>query len=146
MICTLGTTLAVAGSREAFRRVDHDYPLAAARICRLHGATTYALTSAHGASSTSRFFYNRVKGDLERDLNTLGFRSLVYVRPGLIGGARDHTRKGEHLAGIVLSTLAPILPRSLRICPAARIAQSLIDAALRAEPGVHTVTSANLAD
>src|SRR3546814_6672143 len=33
-ICTLGTTLAVAGSRDAFRRVDHDYPLAVARLAR----------------------------------------------------------------------------------------------------------------
>ncbi|PWE52030.1 NAD-dependent dehydratase, partial [Metarhizobium album] len=27
-ICTLGTTIGKAGSREAFREVDHDYPLA----------------------------------------------------------------------------------------------------------------------
>ena len=27
VVCALGSTLAQAGSREAFRRIDHDYPL-----------------------------------------------------------------------------------------------------------------------
>ena len=34
VICTLGTTMRMAGSKEAFRRVDHDYPLAVARLAR----------------------------------------------------------------------------------------------------------------
>src|SRR5207244_3118160 len=38
VICTLGTTIRTAGSQEAFRRVDHDYPLAVARIAHAHGA------------------------------------------------------------------------------------------------------------
>src|SRR3954454_8412844 len=33
-ICALGTTMRVAGSKDAFRRVDYDYPLAGARIAR----------------------------------------------------------------------------------------------------------------
>lgn len=88
VICTLGTTMKVAGTRQAFRRVDHDYPLAAARLALAAGTRTYALNSAAGANAASRFFYNRVKGDLERDLEAQGFRSLTHVRPGLIGGAR----------------------------------------------------------
>ena len=31
VICALGSTIAQAGSREAFHRIDHDYPLAFAR-------------------------------------------------------------------------------------------------------------------
>ncbi|WP_377035795.1 hypothetical protein [Microvirga sp. GCM10011540] len=86
VVCTLGTTIRTAGSQEAFRRVDRDYPLAVARLSREHGAETFALNSAIGADPSSRFFYNRVKGERERDLAGLGFRSLTFVRPGLIGG------------------------------------------------------------
>jgi hypothetical protein len=32
VICTLGTTMRTAGSKAAFRRVDHGYPLAVARL------------------------------------------------------------------------------------------------------------------
>lgn len=144
IICTLGTTMRAAGSQETFRRVDHDYGLAVARIARQHGASTFALNSAIGANPSSRFFYNRVKGELEHDLAILDFRSLTFVRPGLIGGKRDETRPAETIAAIVLGALHPILPRGLRINPAERVAQALIDAAIAARPGIHIVGSAEL--
>jgi hypothetical protein len=74
VICTLGTTIRDAGSPQAFRVVDHDYPLAVARLARQHGASTFALTSAMGADPASRIFYNRTKGELERDLAACGLR------------------------------------------------------------------------
>src|SRR5690606_3671119 len=80
VICTLGTTIAEAGSQAAFRRVDHDYPLRVAQLARRHGAGTYALNSALGANARSRIFYNRVKGELEEALAALGYPSLVLVR------------------------------------------------------------------
>src|SRR5688572_14362753 len=82
--CTLGTTMRTAGSEAAFRRVDHDYPLAFARLARRHGATAFVLNSALGADRASRIFYNRVKGEIEHDLAGVGFESLTIVRPGLI--------------------------------------------------------------
>ena len=145
VICTLGTTMKVAGTRQAFRRVDHDYPLAAARLALAAGTRTYALNSAAGANAASRFFYNRVKGDLERDLEALGFASLTHVRPGLIGGEREEARTGEGAALRVLRVLGPVLPRRWRINPAPRIASALLEAALAGTPGVHVVGPEQLA-
>ncbi|MDX8124759.1 NAD(P)H-binding protein [Janthinobacterium sp. GMG2] len=145
VICTLGTTMKVAGTRQAFRRVDHDYPVAAARMALAAGTRTYALNSAAGANAASRFFYNRVKGDLERDLEALGFASLTHVRPGLIGGEREEARAGEGAALRVLRVLGPVLPRRWRINPAPRIASALLEAALAGTPGVHVVGPEQLA-
>jgi len=145
VVCTLGTTMAVAGSREAFRRVDHDYPLRVAQLALRHGAGAYALNSAMGADPGSRFFYNRVKGELERDLAALGYPSLTCVRPGLIGGERSEKRRGERAMTVVLGALGPVLPRAWRINPASRIAAVLVEAALQAPPGRHMVSSAELA-
>lgn len=145
VICTLGTTMKVAGTRQAFRRVDHDYPLAAARLALAAGTRTYALNSAAGANAASRLFYNRVKGDLERDLEALGFASLTHVRPGLIGGEREEARAGEGAALRVLRVLGPVLPRRWRINPAPRIASALLEAALAGTPGVHVVGPERLA-
>jgi len=144
VVCTLGTTIKVAGSQEAFRRVDHDYPLRVGVLARRHGAQAYALNSAVGADPGSRVFYSRVKGELERDLAALGFPSLTFVRPGLIGGERDEYRAGERAATVVLRALGPVLPRAWRINPASRIAAELVDAALQARPGQHVVGSAAL--
>ena len=141
VICALGTTMKTAGSRDAFRRVDHDYPLAIADLARRHGTPVYVLNSAMGADAQSRVFYNRVKGELESALRTRGFASLTLVRPGLIGGDRDERRLGETLATHVLRTLHPLLPRKWRINPADRIAEALLDAALDPPAGVHVVAS-----
>lgn len=141
VICALGTTMKTAGSRDAFRRVDHDYPLAIADLARRHGTPVYVLNSAMGADARSRVFYNRVKGELESALRTRGFSSLTLVRPGLIGGDRDERRLGETLATHVLRTLHPLLPRKWRINPAERIADALLDAALDPPAGVHVVAS-----
>lgn len=145
VICALGTTMKTAGSRAAFRRVDHDYPLAFARLAQRHGTPTYVLNSAMGADARSRVFYNRVKGELETELRALGFASLTLVRPGLIGGDRDERRLGETLATHVLRTLHPLLPAKWRINAAERIADALLAAALDAPAGVHVIGSDALA-
>lgn len=145
VICALGSTMAQAGSRDAFKRIDHDYPLTFAGQAHAHGAGTFVLNSAAGADAGSRFFYNRVKGALEQDLRGLEFDSLTLVRPGLIGGQRAHKRTGEHLALQVLGVLGPLLPRGWRINPADNIAAALVDAALVPRPGEHVVSAAELA-
>lgn len=145
VICALGTTMKTAGSRDAFRRVDHDYPLAIADLARRHGTLVYVLNSAMGANAQSRVFYNRVKGELESALRTLGFPSLTLVRPGLIGGDRDERRLGETLATHLLRTLHPLLPTKWRINPAERIADALLRAALDPPAGVHVIASDALA-
>lgn len=130
VICTLGSTIRQAGSQAAFRRIDHDYPLAIARLAQAHGARTFVLVSATGASPDSRVFYSRIKGELERDLAGLGFASLVILRPGLLGGERTQSRPMEAVGMRLLGALDPVLPRRYRIVPAARVAACLLRCAL----------------
>ena len=145
VVCAIGTTMRTAGSREAFRRVDHVYPMAVARRTRDAGARAFALNSALGADAASRVFYSRVKGELERDLMTLNFPSLTFVRPGLIGGRRAENRPLERVASRVLGALGPALPRGWRINPAPNIAAALIEAAVTGRTGVRVVTATELA-
>lgn len=141
VICTLGTTIRKAGSRDAFYKVDHDLPLEVAYLARRHGARAYALNSALGADVGSRIFYSRTKGEVERALQMVGYSSVTLVRPGLIGGQRQESRPMERLA-VNLSTLVkPLLPRRYRVVPAERIAYHLLHAALVATPGVHVLPS-----
>ncbi|WP_082672322.1 NAD(P)H-binding protein [Type-D symbiont of Plautia stali] len=144
VICALGTTIKQAGSHEAFRQVDYEYPLTLARLARTHGATVFALTSATGADPSSRFFYNRVKGDLEEALVREQFTSLTLVRPGVIGGARTEVRPAETALKLALTLFAPILPRRWQLNPAAEIAKHLLEATLSAPQGVKIVTAGEM--
>ncbi|MBP6018051.1 MAG: NAD-dependent dehydratase [Burkholderiaceae bacterium] len=144
VVCTLGTTMRAAGSQAAFRRVDYDYPMAVARLAHAKGTPTYVLNSAIGADTESRFLYNRVKGELERDLAGVGFDSLTLVRPGVISGHREEFRPGERAMILTLNLMGPLMPRRWRLNPAPRIAQTLFEAAINSTPGVHMVTSEHL--
>ena len=145
VICTLGTTIKAAGSQEAFRQVDYGYPMAVARLARQHGTPTFVLNSALGADAGSRIFYNRVKGEVEHGLRTLGFPALVIARPGLIAGSREEFRPGERIMVPILSALGVLLPRAWRINPAGNIARAMFDAAMRPQPGEHIITSDRMA-
>src|ERR1700733_4496651 len=46
VICTLGTTRAKAGSKEAFRHVDYELPVAIAKAAHSAGVETYAIVTA----------------------------------------------------------------------------------------------------
>lgn len=145
VICTLGTTIKVAGSQEAFRKVDYSYPMAVARLARQHGTPAFVLNSALGADAGSGVFYNRVKGEVEHGLRSLGFPSLVLARPGLIGGAREESRPGERILAGILTVLGPVLPRAWRINPAASIARAMLEAALHPQPGERIISSDQMA-
>lgn len=142
--CALGTTIRDAGSQAAFHRVDHDYPLAVARLAHAHGARAFALVSALGADPASRVFYSRTKGELEQALEGIGFDSLTLLRPGLLGGNRTQHRAGERWAQRVFGALGPVLPRRYRVVPPERVASALVRAALDARPGRHAVPSEQL--
>lgn len=145
VICTLGTTMKIAGSKGAFYRVDHDYPLMIAKLARQNGCNNYVLNSATGANANSKIFYNQVKGKLEQDLLALNFQSLVLVQPGLIGGKRSEFRLGEHVLSWGLKVLAPILPKAWRISPVENIADALLEAAIEAKSGYYVVKAQALA-
>ncbi len=144
VICALGTTMKIAGSQPAFRRVDYEYPLAVAHLANLHGVPTYVLNSSLGADPASGSFYLKVKGEIERDLSTIGFTSVTYVRPGLIGGDREEFRIAERIMSSVLTLLGPLIPRRWRINPAPKVASALLEAAIAARPGVHIIPSEQL--
>jgi len=98
VFCCLGTTIAKAGSQEAFRRVDFDYVVNAAAFAKRHGAPHFLLVTAVGADAASRVFYSRVKGEAEVASAKLGIESVSIFRPSLILGRRDESRLKERLA------------------------------------------------
>ena len=128
----LGTTIAVAGSREAFRAVDYTANFAVARAALDAGASRIGLVSAMGASARSKVFYSRTKGELEDALAALPLQALVIARPSLLLGDRQRLgqphRRGEHLAAIAGRWLRPLLPARVRGIAAADVAAALAGA------------------
>jgi uncharacterized protein YbjT (DUF2867 family) len=148
VFCCLGTTIRKAGSQEAFRKVDFDYPARAARLASGRGAKRFLVVTAMGADAGSRIFYNRVKGEVEREVSRLPFETVVLVRPSLILGERDDRRPAEAAAQVVMPALSFLLAGPLkkyRAIPGRTVAKAMVRLAKEAGPGVRVAESDELA-
>ena len=90
--CCIGTTIAEAGSQEAFREADLDAVLLFAEAARAAGATRFAVVSSVGASSSSKKFYLRTKGEMEDAVTAMGFAAVDIFQPSLLLGPRKQMR------------------------------------------------------
>ncbi len=137
IICALGTTIRQAGSKAAFRKVDFDYPLTIARLGLKNGARHFLLVSALGANAESGIFYNRVKGELEDQLRSLGYRAVTIARPSLLIGSRKEFRLLERIGAVI----GEVVPGRFRPVRAEAVARSLVTAARIDAPGLHIIES-----
>jgi uncharacterized protein YbjT (DUF2867 family) len=131
--CCLGTTIKQAGSQEAFRRVDFDYPVALARAAARDGAKRLLVVSSLGADTNSRVFYSRVKGEMEAAVRAAGVATTIFFRPALLSGPRAEPRFGERVGLVIGSVLGPLLGR-YRPIHGDLVAAAMLKAAERSLP------------
>ena len=136
----LGTTLAVAGSKEAQWRVDYDYQYNFAEHCHQNGVPTFVLISAAGATAQSKMFYNRMKGQLEDAVKALDFPSLLLFQPSILIRSNSD-RGGENFTVKVIAFLNK-LGLFKRYCPMPTtvLAQKMRKEVATARKGIHTFT------
>jgi uncharacterized protein YbjT (DUF2867 family) len=138
---SLGTTRKQAGSQAAQKKVDYDYQLAFAKAAARNGVPTYVLVSGASADPKSSLFYSRIKGELDRDIQQLGFERVRIMRPSLLGGDRQKARPGEGFSSAVIGALNAVgLARKYREIHGDVVAKAMINAALDPETGTRIFT------
>lgn len=114
VFCCLGTTIKKAGSREAFQKVDFEYPRTIAALAKKQMIEHFIMITAIGANEKSWFHYNRVKGMIENELIAMDFPRLSILRPSLLTGNREEFRLGEKVGEVILKMIEPVLAGSAR--------------------------------
>ncbi|RYG00398.1 MAG: oxidoreductase [Chitinophagaceae bacterium] len=114
VFCCLGTTAKQTPDKTIYRKIDYHYPLQIAKIALQHGAKSYHLVSAMGANPNSSIFYNKTKGEVERDLEKLNFDSIHIYRPSLLDGNRGEKRFAENTMNVIMRIINPLLVGSAR--------------------------------
>ncbi len=137
--CCIGTTIKTAGTKERQKHVDYEIPVAFAQIAKRNGIRSAVLLSSYGARIDSGVFFARLKGQLESDIEKLGFSQYIVFRPGLL--LRDNTdRFGERISAGVLQALNAIgLMRKFRPLPTKTLAEKLANAPESFNDGKHVV-------
>ncbi|MFV1884784.1 MAG: NAD(P)H-binding protein [Balneola sp.] len=124
----LGTTLKKAGSENAQWKIDYDHQLDAAKAAASNGVYSYALVSSLGASKGNKNFYLNMKGRLDKEVQKIGFKKVLIVRPSFLKGDRSESRFWERV-GIIAANLFTVLPPLKKYKPihARQVAQAMIN-------------------
>jgi uncharacterized protein YbjT (DUF2867 family) len=127
LFSALGTTRGQAGSVAAQRVVDYDYQLAVAKAAAANGVERLVLVSSAAADAGSLSAYLKMKGELERDVQALGFQAVDVVRPGPLEGTREKPRAMEHVATAVLHAVTALgVWRAYRPIQGAQVARAMV--------------------
>lgn len=147
LFCCLGTTIAVAGSQDAFYKVDFTYPHRIALAAEHNGVDQLLLVSSIGADSGSSIFYSRVKGELEDAVRKIPFAGVQIFRPSLLLGERKDVRLGEKIGAVLSTVISPLLfgpLRKYRPIKARDVAAAMIAVAKRAPGGINIYQGADI--
>ena len=104
--CTIGTTIKKAGSKEAFRKVDFEYPRQFAAYALQNKDKQFLIISSLGADSNSGNFYLKTKGEIQDFLKDSNFESVAVLQPSLLLGDRKEFRLGEKIGAFFMKTLS----------------------------------------
>jgi uncharacterized protein YbjT (DUF2867 family) len=126
VFCCLGTTMKKAKTKEAFRAVDYDAPLAMAKIAKENGAKKYLIISALGANKDSSIFYNKVKGEVEEAIAQIGFDSFHIFQPSLLTGPRKEQRTGEEAAQVFYKIFGFLIPKKYASIESIKVARAMM--------------------
>ena len=136
----LGTTLAVAGTKEAQWRVNYDYQYAFAEHCKNNGVPTFVLVSAAGATAQSKLFYNRMKGQLEDAVKALDFSCLLIFQPSVLIRSNSD-RSGENFTVKAFNFLNKLgILKRYRPMPTPILAEKIRKEVAKVSQGIHTFT------
>jgi uncharacterized protein YbjT (DUF2867 family) len=136
IFCCLGTIMKNAKTKEAFRAVDYDAPVAIAKIAKANGAKKYLLISALGANKNSSVFYNQVKGEVEEAIAAVGFEIFHVFQPSLLTGPRKEQRSGEKAAQVFYKIFGFLIPKKFAAIESIKVARAMMVFAKKNDKGV----------
>lgn len=130
--CCIGTTAKKTPNKTMYKAIDYGIPVAAAKLSKENGIDTFLVVSAMGANAKSSIFYNKTKGEMERDVLSLNIKKTYILQPSLIGGNRNETRIGEKIGLVIFKIFQPLFFGKLKkysITEAEHIAKTMINLA-----------------
>ena len=142
--CCIGTTKSKTQDKTLYKKIDHGIPVAVAKLAKANAINTFLVISAMGANKNSAVFYNKTKGEMERDVVQENIKNTFILRPALIGGQRNENRTFEKMGLKFFKVIQPLLTGKLKnykIVNAATIAQAMLNLANTNEHNEVIITS-----
>ena len=126
VFCCIGTTKAKTPNKELYRAIDYGIPVEAAKLCKQNAINTFIVISAIRANAESKVFYNRLKGEMERDVLAQQIKYTHLLQPSLIVGNRNEKRIGEDLSKQFMKIVGFLIPPRYKMIEGKTIAQAMV--------------------
>jgi uncharacterized protein YbjT (DUF2867 family) len=130
LFCCIGTTRKKTPDLAAYKAIDYGIVLAVANLARSNQVPQVHLVSAIGAAVSSKIFYNRLKGEIEKDLLKLDFPTIVIYQPAMLIGKRNESRPAEFIAQKLMPFFDVFLlgkAQKYHSIEAKKVAESMLD-------------------
>lgn len=132
---SVGTTQAkVKGDRSAYRKVDYDIPVNAARAAKDQACGTFLLVSSVGADANASNFYLKLKGEVEKEIKKMDLPSVFIFRPSMLLGNRSEFRLGEKIGQAIMRLFNWLIPSKYKAINANDVARSMVRCCFEPHP------------
>lgn len=106
LFSSMGTTIGKAKTKENQYKIDYTYQFNVAKFAAENGVKNYVLISSAGATSKSKIFYSKMKGELDEAVQLLPFEKITIIRPSFLDGDRKESRMGEKIGMFIFKLIA----------------------------------------
>lgn len=147
LYCCLGSTKSKTPDLSAYYKIDHDYPLSVTQQLKNKVLSAVCLVSSMGANVLSNNFYLKMKGEVERDIESLSIERTFIFRPSLLLGKRKENRLLEKVSSVVMNIINYFLIGKLKdykSIKAADVARSMMHVCLSDMTGTHIFKTAKI--
>ncbi|MDN3723003.1 NAD(P)H-binding protein [Aequorivita sp. SDUM287046] len=126
VFCCIGTTKSKTPDKDTYKKIDYGIPVTAAKMAKQNNIENFIVISALGADANSSIFYNKTKGEMQRDVLQQDIQNTYILQPSLIVGDRDENRFGENVAIFFMKTFGFLVPKKYKMIKAETIAEAML--------------------
>ncbi len=126
VFCCIGTTKANTPDKETYKKIDYGIPVTASKLAKQNEVKTFVVISAMGADADSSIFYNKTKGEMQRDVINKNIENTYVLQPSLIFGDREEKRFGEKVAISFMKIFGFLIPKKYKMIKAETIADAMV--------------------
>jgi uncharacterized protein YbjT (DUF2867 family) len=136
VLAAIGTTQSKVGfNKKKYREIDFDIISNAVKACKEKNVKHFSFVSSAGAGINNKSFYLKLKGEIEKEVESKQLNSSTVYRPSLLLGNRKENRFGEKVAQILIPLISFLFPDNYKPIKASDVAKAMVTESKKIEPG-----------
>ena len=136
VLAAIGTTQSKVGfNKKKYREIDFDIISNAVKACKEKNVKHFSFVSSAGADINNKSFYLKLKGEIEKEVESKQLNSSTVYRPSLLLGNRKENRFGEKVAQILIPLISFLFPDNYKPIKASDVAKAMVTESKKIEPG-----------